>query len=117
MPNDEKPPITPPDANAGQPEKAGGMEIPIPLDALASPGEDEMMNKPEVGDPISVYAEGKLLRIEGDKGIVTFKTVNGKPLDMEAAKTANTPEMDENPEKPDDEFEQLKSMAAMQPPR
>lgn len=105
------------DANAAPPEpKSNGMEVPVPLEALQSPGEDEQMVTPTVGDPVSLYAEGKLVRIEGGKGIVAVDNVNGKPLDMQAAKTADTPEADENADKGDDaEFEQLRSMAAMQP--
>jgi hypothetical protein len=109
------------DANGIKPPepKSNGMEVPVPLEALASPGEDDQMTSPQVGDPVSLYAEGKLVRIEGQHGIVAIDNVNGKPLDAQAAKTANTPEDDENGEKPEDDgdFEQLKTMAAMQPPR
>lgn len=105
----------PPDASTmtvGKPEQAGGMEVPVPVDALAMPGEDDKMNAPAVGDPVQLQAEGKVTRIEGELAYVQIKSVNGKPVSAEGAKTTNTPGADENG---DNEFAQLRSEAAQQP--
>lgn len=120
MPETDKTSLTDPmGANPSSPEpKSNGMEVPVPLEALTSPGEDDQMVSPEVGDPVSLHAEGKIVRIDRQHAIVAIDNVNGKPLEVQAAKTANTPESDENEDKNEDgDFEQLKTMAAMQPPR
>jgi len=96
----------PPDATPKPPMASGGMEIPIPIGSLAMPGEDQQMNNPDVGDPVQVQAEGTVTRIEGQTAFVSFKSVNGKPLDPEGAKTTNTPGQDENG---DNEFNQLQA--------
>ncbi|MDE2099806.1 MAG: hypothetical protein KGL39_21315 [Patescibacteria group bacterium] len=64
----------------------------VPLEALAMPGQDEKLNTPDVGDPVSYQVEGKVTRIEGDMAYVAPETVNGKPVTVEAAKTNDTPE-------------------------
>ena len=89
----------------------GGMEVPVPLDALAMPGEDQKMNNPDIGDPVQMQAEGTVTRIEGQMAYVRVKTVNGKPVDAASAKTAQTPGDADG----DNEFAQLRSEAAMQP--
>ena len=108
------PDATPPDINAVKPagasEASGGMEVPVPLEALAMPGEDDKLQNPAVGDPVQLMSEGVVTRIEGDTAFVAVKSVNGKPLNAEAAKTTNTPDEDG-----DNEFAQLKSMAQQQP--
>ena len=124
MPYDDKPMPdagmdTPPEAMAdpSTPKPAaptGGNEFPVPLSALAMPGEDEKMNAPGLGDPVQLQAEGTVTRIEGETAFVSVKTVNGQPLTAEAAKTANTPNADENG---DNEFAQLQSEAANMPQR
>lgn len=88
----------------------------VPLEALEMPGEDEQMNQPAVGDPVSYHVEGKVTRIEGQNAYVKRETVNGKPLDAEAAKTNDTPDdMDHLAVGPpgggDGEREQLYQMA------
>ena len=92
--------------------EAAGMEICVPIDSLAMPGQDEKMNNPGVGDPVQAQVEGTVSRIEGESAYVSVKTVNGKPVTPEAAKTSNTPGADENG---DNEFAQLQSDAAQQP--
>jgi hypothetical protein len=95
---------------AGKPEAAGNMEVPVPLEALAMPGEDDKLENPAVGDPVQLMAEGTVTRIEGDTAFVSVKSVNGKPLSAEAAQTTNTPDADG-----DNEFAQLRSEAEQQP--
>ena len=92
--------------------KPSGMEIPVPLDSLSMPGEDDKMNAPAIGDPVQVQAEGTVTKIEGQIAFVSFKSINGKPIDSEAAKTTNTPEADESGA---NEFAQLQSEASKQP--
>jgi len=74
--------------------KGGGMDSEdcVPVSALASPGEDEQMTTPEVGDIVQYQKEGKITRIEGDNAYVTVQSVNGKPVTPEDAKTLDTPE-------------------------
>jgi hypothetical protein len=84
-----------------------GASITVPVTALATPGEDEMMNNPGEGDMVSFHVEGKVASVQGENAVVTIETVNGKPVSKEAAFTNDTPEQD-------DEFEQLKTMAAQQ---
>lgn len=79
-------------------------ELCVPLETLKMPGEDEQMNAPEPGDPVTVTIEGKLSRVDEASGnaYVKMETANGKPLDAEAAKVTDTPEQ---------EFSQLHSDA------
>lgn len=100
--DDKGPDITPKDN-----VPTTGASITVPITALAMPGEDEMMNNPGVGDMVHFHVEGKVGKIEGENAVVNLETVNGKPVTQEAAKVNDTPEQD-------DEFEQLKSMAAQQ---
>lgn len=72
-----------------------GTEQRVPVEALAMPGEDEQLNNPEVGDPVSYQVEGKVAALEGDQAVVTVATVNGKPVTAEAAKTADETEAGE----------------------
>lgn len=102
-------PAQAPTMPAGASESAGNMEVPVPLEALAMPGEDDKLENPAVGDPVQLMAEGTVTRIEGDKAFVSIKSVNGKPLSAEAAQTTNAP--DQNG---DNEFAQLQSMAQSQ---
>lgn len=91
----------------------GGMsEVCVPISSLQRPGEDEQMMNPSEGDVVSLYAEGKVTRIEGDNAYIKVDSVNGKPLDAEAAKTTSNPNMDENG---DNDFQQLQSEAAAMP--
>lgn len=78
----------------------------VPVASLASPGEDEQMQTPAVGDLVQYQKEGKISRIEGDNAYVTVQSVNGKPVSKEAeAKT-------DSPDGTDAEFSQLQSEAA-----
>jgi hypothetical protein len=85
----------------------GGMEVPVPLESLAMPGEDDKLNNPEVGDPVQLMAEGTVSRIEGQTAYVKIKSVNGKPVGEEGAKVTDTPEDTDG----DNEFNQLRSEA------
>ena len=98
----------------GASEEAGAMEVPVPVEALAMPGEDLKMNNPDVGDPVQLQAEGKVTRIEGETAFVSIKSVNGKPVTAQGAKTTNTPNADENG---DNEYAALQNEAAAQPQR
>ena len=91
--------------------KPGAMpssEVCVPLSALASPGEDDQLQTPAVGDLAQFQSEGKISRIEGDNAYVTVESVNGKPLTAADAATHDTPEQDTNAQ-----FEQLQSEASM----
>lgn len=101
----QKPPMEAPDAK----KAPSGMTVMLPLVSLQMPGEDDKMQSPGVGDPVSVYAEGKIMSINGEQAQVQFDTVNGKPLSAEAAMTANTPEADEDMDK---QFASLQSEAS-----
>jgi len=79
----------------------------VPVTALASPGEDDQMANPSVGDLVQYQKEGTVTRIEGDQAYVKVNSVNGKPLTAEDAKTKDTPEMQSN-----QEFAQLQEEAA-----
>ena len=92
------------------PEASKGMEVPIPVESLAMPGEDMKMNAPTVGDPVQLQAEGKVTRLEGNMAFVSIRSVNGKPLTPEAAKTTDA--QDANG---DNEFAQLRQEAGNQP--
>lgn len=102
-------PAAAPTMPAGEPKAAGGMEVPVPLEALAMPGEDEMMESPAVGDPVQLQAEGKVTRIEGEMAFVMVKSVNGHPVSAAAAKTTDMPDHDG-----DNEFAALRNEAAQQ---
>jgi hypothetical protein len=109
MPNQpmgETPPM-----EAGQPPQAHAMpssEVCVPLSALASPGEDDQLQTPAVGDRAQFQSEGKISRIEGDNAFVTVESVNGKPVTKEDEATHDTPDQDTNAQ-----FEQLQSEASM----
>ena len=94
------------------PKQKGGMEIPVPLESLAMPGEDQKMNTPSIGDPVQVQAEGTVVRIEGQTAFVSFKSINGNPVDDESAKTTNTPGEEDGDN--DAEFSQLQSESGQQ---
>ena len=110
MPNDETMNAGGMPPNPDEARESGGMEVPVPMEALAMPGEDQKMNNPEIGDPVQMQAEGTVTRIDGSMAFVRVKTVNGKPVDSAAAKTANMPQDTDG----DNEFSQLRSMAAQQ---
>ena len=78
----------------GMTEKPGmdTQEDCVPLTALASPGEDEMMTNPSEGDLVQYQKEGKVTRIEGDNAYVKVNSVNGKPMTMKDAVTKDTPD-------------------------
>jgi hypothetical protein len=93
-------------------EQGGMSEVCVPINSLKRPGEDEQMQNPAEGDVVSLYAEGKVSRIDGDNAYIQVDSVNGKPMNPEAAKTTNNPGMDENR---DNDFEQLKTEATGMP--
>ena len=97
---------TPPPPDMGA---ATSMEVSVPLEALASPGEDDKLVNPEVGDLVQFQTEGKVARIEGDSAFVSVESVNGKPVSQKAAITKDTPEQEQN-----NEFAQLQSEAGQQ---
>ena len=88
---------------------ATSMEVSVPLEALASPGEDDKLVNPEIGDLVQFQTEGKVTRIEGDNAFVGVESVNGKPVSQKAAITKDTPGDAQN-----DEFAQLQSEAGQQ---
>ena len=88
---------------------ATSMEVSVPIEALASPGEDDKLVNPEVGDLVQFQTEGKVTRIEGDNAFVGVESVNGKPVSQEAAITKDTPGDAQN-----DKFAQLQSEAGQQ---
>lgn len=102
--------MTPDGDMSGQPAKAG-MEVPVPLEVLAMPGQNEEMNNPSVGDPVQMMAEGKVTRIEGQMAYVSIDSVNGKPVSESGAQITNTPEKQPGQ---DDEYAQLRSEAGQQ---
>lgn len=65
---------------AGEPGEAAGELDMVPLDALAIPGEDSGMEKPEQGDRVSYTIDGTLERVEGDMAFIKRESVNGQPL-------------------------------------
>lgn len=103
---------TPEDKQDGKMGGGKGTEVCVPINSLQRPGEDEQMMNPAEGDVVSLYAEGKVTRIEGDMVYVKVDSVNGKPLDEATAKKTNNPEASEDSDK---DFEQLKTEAAQMP--
>lgn len=91
-----------------EPSAMPSSEVCVPLSALASPGEDDQLQTPAVGDRAQFQSEGKISRIEGDNAYVTVESVNGKPVTKEDEATHDTPEQDTNAQ-----FEQLQSEAKM----
>lgn len=83
-------------------------EVCVPLSALASPGEDDQMQTPAVGDRAQVQIEGPISRIEGDNAYIKAESANGKPVTPAEEATHDTPEQDA-----DNQFEQLQSEAKM----
>jgi len=69
-------------------------EVCVPVSSLASPGEDDMLMNPEIGDLVQFQSEGKVTRIEGDNAYVKVESINGKPMTPEDAKSRDTPEED-----------------------
>lgn len=77
------------------------MDMCVPLSSLAQPDEQENMQQPAVGDPVTMTVEGTISRVEGPNAYVTPSAVNGNKLDN----TSQQP----------DEESQLQSMAAQMP--
>ena len=120
---DDQEPQMPPDAAmagaaptmpSGAPKPSGGLEVPVPIDALAMPGVDDKLNNPEVGDPVQMQAEGTVTRIEGGMAFVSVKSVNGKPVDAEGAKTTDTTPVEDDGS---GELAQLRTEATAMPNR
>ena len=95
-----------PDGMASGSPSPASTTVTVPLSALASPGEDEQMQTPAVGDLVQFQYEGKIASVQGDNAVVALESVNGKPLTDKAAATHDTQPAG------DDEFAQLKQEAA-----
>ena len=91
-----------------KPSAMPSSEVCVPLSALASPGEDDQMQTPAVGDRAQVQIEGPISRIEGDNAYIKAESANGKPVTPAEEATHDTPEQDA-----DNQFEQLQSEAKM----
>lgn len=95
-----------------KPGQPAGLEIPVPIESVSMPGEDDKMQSPSESDPVQFQVEGKISRIQGDIAFVAIESINGKPVSEQAAATKSTPE--EMGEGEDAEFAQLRSEAANQ---
>jgi hypothetical protein len=93
----------------GQPEPdaddqgmgGGSMEMCIPLSSLSQPDEQDNMQAPAVGDPVTFTAEGTISRIDGDNAYIQPTAVNGQKIDN------STPQMPEE--------DRLRQMASAMP--
>ena len=52
----------------------------VPLAALATPGQDEKMQTPEVGDTASMQVDYTVVSVDGDQACIKPTAVNGTPL-------------------------------------
>jgi hypothetical protein len=55
-------------------------ELCVPLEALAMAGEDDTMEKPEVGDKGQANIEYTVKKIEGDQAYLTLDALNGTKI-------------------------------------
>lgn len=91
----------PPDGSVPASDMGGpnaAMEMCVPLSSLNQPDEQENMQAPGPGDPVTMTVEGTISRVEGDNAYVTPSAVNGNKVEAPAA--------------PQDEESQLRGMAA-----
>lgn len=63
-------------------------EIPVPLDALSQPNEQEQMEAPEQGDSGTMQVEFTVSRIEGETAFIRPTAINGKPIEGSAQEEA-----------------------------
>lgn len=54
-------------------------EIAVPVAALALPGASGDVS-PAVGDEVDISGTAAVVRIEGDKAVLTIKTINGETI-------------------------------------
>lgn len=73
MPPDEGPP-PPPDA------KPMGVEICVPVAAVAAESDDSSAVNPEVGDEVHGDFVGKVSRIEGGNAYIALSEINGQEV-------------------------------------
>lgn len=92
--------------------------VPIPLKALQQPGEDDQMQTPGVGDPVSFQTDATIVSIEGEMAMVKPSAVNGVPVGAAAADDEGPDDGDESGEgadtADDDEESALRGMAGQQ---
>lgn len=83
-------------------------EVCVPVAALALPSEQEGQNTaPSPGDTVDISGTGKVTRVEGDKAYVALETVNGQPVETDAAA----------PKSLDDEEDELRRAAGKSGPQ
>lgn len=75
-------PQGPPEPPAG--DQGGSMEMCVPLTSLGQPDEQDAMQPPAVGDPVTFTTEGTISRIEGPNAYVAPTAVNGQKIDNSA---------------------------------
>ena len=103
---DQGAPPAGPTADDDDGEDMAENELCVPLSSLAMPGEDDAMEKPEVGDKGQANVEYTVSRIDGDNAYVTVDAVNGNKI----AQPAGPPTEDE-------QMDQLRQMAEGMPER
>jgi hypothetical protein len=83
-------------------DEGGSMEMCVPLSSLGQPDEQDNMQPPAVGDPVTFTTEGTISRVEGDNAYITPTAVNGQKIENSA------PAMPEE--------DRLRQMASAMPP-
>ena len=66
--------------NDGDELGTGGIEVPVPLDALTQPDDQDVMQTPAVGDSVTFVTDAVISRIGGKTAYVKARSINGKPL-------------------------------------
>ena len=89
-----------------KPDSMAAGEVCVPISSLASPGEDDQLQNPAIGDLVQFQTEGKVTRIDGENAYVKPDSINGKPVTAADAATTNPPEQNN-----DAEFAQLQQGA------
>lgn len=83
-------------------QSGGSMDMCVPLSSLGQPDEQDNMQAPAVGDPVTMTVEGSISRVEGPNAYITPTAVNGQKIEQ------STPAMPEE--------DRLRQMAASMPP-